>query len=86
VADIDSSIDGSSLDSVLYLLDDSDIEITHNDDYDGLDSRLEFVLPYSGTYFLRIKDYYHDGGRDYYYQISLSITEYFNFLPVVFKN
>jgi hypothetical protein len=56
--------------------DDGTTEITHNDDDDGLDSLIEYVLPYSGTYYLKVCDYYHpsEGGSDYFYTLSLSGT------------
>ncbi|RLG28434.1 hypothetical protein DRN98_09580, partial [Methanosarcinales archaeon] len=74
-ADIDAQAIGSSLDSYLYLYDtDGVTELTHNDDYDGLDSRIEYTLPADGTYYLMVQEYNHptEGGPDYFYTLSLA--------------
>jgi len=74
-ADIDAQVNGSSLDSYLYLYDtDGVTELTHNDDYGNLDSYLEYTLPGDGTYYLMVREYNHgnEGGPDYTYSILLS--------------
>ena len=74
VADIDAQAIGSSLDSYLVLYDtDGVTELTHNDDDDGLDSRIGYELPASGTYYLAVRERNHpnEGGTDYSYTISL---------------
>jgi hypothetical protein len=75
VADIDAWAIGSYLDSYLYLYDtDGVTELTHDDDYDGLDSHIEYTLPVGGTYYLMVREYNHpnEGGPDYFYTISLA--------------
>ncbi len=75
VVDIDASAIGSSLDPVLHLYDTDGItELAVNDDYDGLDSYLEYTLPANGTYYLKVRDWgTPHGGPDYFYNISLDI-------------
>ena len=73
VVDIDAQAIGSGLDSYLYLYDtDGVTELAHNDDYDGLDSHIEYALPADGTYYLMVRDYYDGGGPDCFYTISLA--------------
>ena len=75
VADVDAQAIGSFLDPYLYLYDtDGVTELAHNDDYDGLDSRIEYVLPASGTYYLEVREYSHgfEGGPEYFYTLSLT--------------
>jgi hypothetical protein len=78
VVDIDAyTAIGSSLDPVLHLYDtDGVTELASNDDYDGLDSYLEYTLPANGTYYLKVRDYgTPHGGPDFFYNIYLdSIT------------
>lgn len=84
-ADIDAWSIGSSLDSVLHLYDtDGVTELASNDDWDGLDSRIEYTLPANGTYYLKVRDYgAPNGGPDYFYTISLiGVTTY---VPLVIK-
>jgi hypothetical protein len=74
VADIDAQVLGSLLDSYLYLYDtDGVTELTHNDDYDGYDSHIEYVLPADGTYYLKVQEYSHPnkGSPDHFYTLSL---------------
>ena len=75
VADVDAQASGSALDSYLYLYDaDGTTELAHNDDHDGLDSRIEYTLPAGGTYYLKVREYSHgyEGGPDYFYTLSLT--------------
>jgi predicted secreted protein len=77
VADIDAWVNGSALDSYLTLYaSDGVTEITANDDYDGLDSRIVYNLPSGGTYYLVVRELSHgsEGGPDYDYTLSLSVT------------
>ncbi|MBN1874090.1 MAG: pre-peptidase C-terminal domain-containing protein, partial [Anaerolineae bacterium] len=72
VVNIDARVNGSPLDSYLYLLDtDGSTILAYNDDYDGVDSYLEYTLPYDGNFYLRVRDYYDNGGPDYFYSLSL---------------
>ena len=73
VVDIDAEIIGSSLDSYLYLYStDGVTELTSSDDYGGsLDSHIDYTLPANGTYYLKVRDYYSDGGEAHFYTMSL---------------
>jgi len=75
IADVDarSLSPASQLDAYLYLLDAGGAEIARNDDYDGLDSRLQHRLPADGTYYLKVREYDHavEGGTDYVYTLTL---------------
>ena len=76
VADTDAQAIGSSLDSYLYLYDtDGVTNLTQNDDFDGFDSRITYVLPADGTFYLMVREYSHgsEGGPDYFYTVSLSL-------------
>jgi putative hemolysin len=82
VADIDAWAIGSSLDSYLYLYDtDGVTELTHNDDYDGLDSHIEYTLPANGTYYLKVREYNHpnEGASDYFYTLKVFAVASFPF-------
>ena len=69
IADIDAQAIGSALDSVLVLYDTNGFtELTHNDDFDGLDSQIAYTLPAAGTYYLMVQEYNHpsEGGPAVY--------------------
>lgn len=87
VADIDAWNIGSSLDSVLHLYDtDAVTELASNDDWDGLDSHIEYTLPADGTYYVKVRDYgTPQGGPDYFYTISLT-WPYSVYVPLVMKH
>ena len=72
-AEIDADQSGSTLDSVLSLLDDTGAVLAENDDFAGLgrDSRVEFVLPSSGLFFLRVRDAFNEGGQSFSYALTL---------------
>lgn len=75
-ADIDAQSIGSALDSYLFLLDaDGTSVITKNDDRSGteLDSKLEWRIPASGTYYLKIRSAFHPGlgGSTHFYRLNL---------------
>ncbi|MGD2153168.1 MAG: pre-peptidase C-terminal domain-containing protein [Gemmatimonadales bacterium] len=74
--DVDASDYGSSLDPTIEVFAaDGETSVAYNDDYNSLDSRLEFTAEATGTYYLTITDYstyfgYGDqGGPDYTYTI-----------------
>jgi hypothetical protein len=77
VADIDAMVDGSPLDSYLYLLDtDGKTVLAENDDQEYAvrrDPLLTYTLPKAGTYFLKLKAWKHPlvGGQGYSYSIRL---------------
>ncbi len=55
--DIDAEfLEGGLLDSYLRLFDSSGTEIASNDDFEGLDSYLEFLAPTAGTYYIGVSD------------------------------
>ncbi len=67
---------GSNLDPHLFLLDSSGGLILENDDIDAgvvRDSALGAVLPYTGTYYLKVKAWDHPqaGGTDQFYTLRL---------------
>jgi hypothetical protein len=81
VASVDAQVIGSSLDSYLVLYDTGGAtELTHNNDANGTDSRLSYILPADGTYYLLVREYSHpnEGGADYFYTLSLAQKPSFN--------
>jgi hypothetical protein len=64
------------LDSVLRL-EKSDGTVISENDQNGLfwqnDSFLQVVLPADGTYYIRVSDYYGDGGANYSYRLYVNI-------------
>ncbi|MCH8838616.1 MAG: pre-peptidase C-terminal domain-containing protein [Candidatus Marinimicrobia bacterium] len=79
-AQIDYGIGASDIDSYLELIDSSgSVVLESNDDYNppgydeySLDSRLAYViLAYTGTYFVKVRDLFNEGGPDYTYALSL---------------
>lgn len=73
---VDAPSIGSSLDSYLYLLDSNGGLITENDDIvpvEVRDSALGVTLPYTGTYYLKVKPWDHPeaGGQTYFYTLRL---------------
>jgi hypothetical protein len=77
VADVDAMINGSLLDSYLYLLDtDAKTVLAENDDeiYAILrDPLISYTLPKDGIYYLKLKAWKHPlvGGDSYFYTIRL---------------
>ncbi len=77
VADIDAMIDGSLLDSYLYLLDtDGQTVLAENDDEvyaERRDPLISYTLSREGIYYLKLKAWKHPlvGGDDYFYTIRL---------------
>ena len=60
---------GSSLDSSLALLDAGGKELVRSEDVNGLDSLIDFTVPNEGDYFLQIRDFRYQGGKDFKYRI-----------------
>jgi hypothetical protein len=88
LADIDAWATGSALDSYLILYGTDGItELTHNDDFDGLDSQIVYTLPAPGTYHLMVREYNHpiEGGPAYPYQISLVNLDHRVYLPMLLR-
>ena len=89
VADIDTPLVTSDLNSVLYLYDtDGFKELAYNNDFGGRDSLIAYTLPAAGTYYLMVREYSHgsEGGSSYAYQISLKRLDQTVYLPVILKN
>ncbi len=74
--DGDPATRDSFADTVVELLDNSCTQLTYNDDIDpGViqDSLiLNFSLPYTGTYYIRVRDFRGDGRPDLIYELRLS--------------
>jgi hypothetical protein len=68
----------SRADTVLTLFDASGSQLVQNDQ-NGLfasnDSFVQLVLPANGTYYLKVHDYFQEGGPDYGYRIHLSMAD-----------
>lgn len=71
VAEVIAQRQGSSLDSILKLFPAQFQLLTFNDDFYGLDSRIEHALPATGTYYLSVEDLNKWGGPTYSYQLLL---------------
>ena len=63
---------GSGLDSVLSVFDAKGQKITSNDDFEGVDSKLDIMLE-AGRYFLVIQDAHDHGGPAHPYRLSVSV-------------
>ena len=74
--DVDASQFGSFLDPILTLYDTDGVTVLRvNDDFDGLDSRIQHAIPSDGRYFLSIIDFgTPDGGPGYTYTINFNFT------------
>jgi hypothetical protein len=77
----DAALDGSLLDSVLEIRNSSDELIAENDQnglspelYPVADSFVQVVLPANDTYYIKVRDYFNNGGQDYYYTLYVRIT------------
>jgi len=70
----------SELDSVLTLFDSNHNEIVNNDDFDGVDPRIEhFNLPRDGIYYIRIEPFFlSDGGEEFFYNLIITTKISFN--------
>jgi murein DD-endopeptidase MepM/ murein hydrolase activator NlpD len=77
VADVNAMIDGSLLDSYLFLIDtDGKTILAENDDEvygERRDALLSYILPANGFYYLKLKAWKNPlvGGTDYFYNIRL---------------
>lgn len=89
VVDIDAEAIGSYLDSYLELYaSDGVTELADNDDWGGsLDSRLEYTLPVTGTYYLKVREYDdpNEGGPEYSYRMSLWSWKHRVYVPLAMK-
>jgi hypothetical protein len=77
VVDIDAMVNGSLLDSYVFLLEsDGTSALAEHDDeirYEVRDSHLGYQLPHDGTYYIKVRAWNHPsvGGTDYFYTIHL---------------
>ncbi|MCJ7585003.1 MAG: pre-peptidase C-terminal domain-containing protein, partial [Anaerolineales bacterium] len=77
VVDIDAEVNGSLLDSYIFLLDSDGTSVLaeHDDEitYEVKDSKLGYNLPHDGTYYVKVRAWNHPsvGGTDYFYTIHL---------------
>ncbi len=74
VIDVDAQTLGSSMDGFLTLMDSGGAVITTNDDENGTDPLIEYTALEPGTYYVSVMDYYGQGGADYSYEISTSVS------------
>jgi sugar lactone lactonase YvrE len=65
--DVDAQALGSPLDAVLGLFASDGTFLALNDDYDGLDPRIEYSLPTDGTYYVGVAG--NSGGQGYTYTL-----------------
>jgi len=76
VVDIDAKVNGSSLDSYVFLMDSYGNVLAEHDDeipYELQDSHLGYQLPHDGTYYIKVRAWNHPsvGGTGYFYTIHL---------------
>ncbi|VEP17863.1 Peptidase domain protein (modular protein) [Hyella patelloides LEGE 07179] len=57
IADIDASIFGSELDSVLSVFDSTGFLVAQNDDFDDSDSLIDFTAEFSDTYYVGVSSF-----------------------------
>src|SRR5437773_3710756 len=67
---------GSPLDSSLALLNAEGKELVRSEDVNGLDSLIDFTVPEDGQYFLQIRDFRYQGGKDFKYRIVAGESPY----------
>lgn len=85
VVDLHSRAYGMTLDSVVELVDESGHTMFANDDADSMrDSRFNLIIPYTGHYFVRVRDYSGSGSAMHGYILSVSLQERAN-SPVISK-
>jgi hypothetical protein len=60
---------GSKLDASLTLLDTAGRRVAHDEDTNGLDPLVDYTVPATGRYTLRIQDLQYKGGPDFTYKI-----------------
>lgn len=75
VLDIDAQVNGSLLDSYIFLLDSNGSTVlAQNDDAAGsLDSKLGYTLPHDGNYYIKVRAYNHPntGSPGHFYTLNL---------------
>lgn len=75
VAEVFAARHGAPLDSILTLYDAAgQIVASHDDSAGTTDSRLEFVLPANGVYYLSLADAHDQGGAQFAYRLKLELA------------
>lgn len=71
--DIDAQMNGSKLDSTICLYDQDLVQLTCNDDSNGIDSLIFYWLRSNEPYYVRIRhsNYPYDGGSGYTYRLAV---------------
>jgi hypothetical protein len=69
IFDMQAFRSGSKLDGSMSVLDSAGRRLAHDEDTNGLDPFLDFVVPADGVYTLRVQDLQYKGGADYGYRI-----------------
>ncbi len=85
---------GSPMDGVLQLLDNQGFVLTQNDDDHGFDPLLNFIIPETGTYYVRVFGFpatpnstiSFAGGADYRYRLTLTQQAFETYRFPVQKN
>src|SRR3989442_10475570 len=73
ILDVDASRSGSPLDPILWLYSpDGTTELAFSDDYNGLDSHIEYAISTTGRYYAAITDYYGSGGGGGFFSFLFS--------------
>ncbi|MGI8965262.1 MAG: PPC domain-containing protein, partial [Limisphaerales bacterium] len=81
--DVEASRTGSALDSSLAVLDATGHEIIRNEDANGLDSFIDFIVPNDGDYLLSLRDFQHRGSNTFKYHLSAGAIPYLDsFFPL----
>jgi hypothetical protein len=76
IFDVQAFRSGSRLDASLSLFDSAGRRVAHDEDTNGLDPLIDFVLPADGQYTLRIQDLQYKGGPDFAYRIRAGELPY----------
>ncbi len=88
IIDIDASSLGSALDSEIFLYDiDGTTLLKQNDDSNGTDSKIIYMLPHAGQFFINVRDFQNnDGGAGYFYSLILKLMDKGIYGTVTFQN
>ena len=76
IFDVQAFRNGSRLDASLSLFDSTGRRVAHDEDTNGLDPLIDFVVPADGQYTLRIQDLQYKGGPDFAYRIRAGELPY----------
>ena len=76
IFDVQANRIGSALDSSLAILDSTGKELARSEDFNGMDSWIDFFVPADADYFLTIRDFQHRGGDTYKYHLTAGAVPY----------